>query len=99
MLTPIPVRGSRNTPCGYLVSDDQGPDACASEPWIYSAYRLLLQKLEDQLRLLIGLRQHGDTGLFQHLRLRQARRFLREVRIFDGAARLGQVLARGLQGA
>ena len=55
--------------------------------------RLLLQKLEDQLRLLVGLRQHRDTRLFQHLSLGQIRRFLREVRILNGAARLGQVLA------
>ena len=61
-------------------------------------YRLLLQKLEDQLRLLVGLRQHRDTRLFQHLGLGQVRRFLREVRILNGAARLGQVLARGLSG-
>jgi hypothetical protein len=56
-------------------------------------YRLLLQKLEDQLRLLVGLCQHRDTRLFQHLGLSQIRRFLREVRILNGAARLRQVLA------
>ena len=29
--------------------------------------RQLLQKLEDQLRFLVGLRQHRDSRLFQHL--------------------------------
>ena len=55
-------------------------------------YRLLRQKLEDQLRLLVGLRQHRDARLFQHLGLRQVRRFRGKVRILNGAARLRQVL-------
>ena len=57
-------------------------------------YRPLLQKLEDQLGLLVGLRQHRDTRLFQHLGLGQIRRFRRKVRILNGAARLRQVLRR-----
>jgi hypothetical protein len=57
-----------------------GPVALAAEPWLsthLSNYRPLLQKLEDQLGLLVGLRQHRDTRLFQHLGLSQVRRLLR----------------------
>ena len=68
------------------------------EPWDFFdlpfSYRLLLQQLEDQLGLLVGLRQHRDTRLFQHLRLRQVGRFRREVGILNGAARLREVLSR-----
>src|SRR5579872_3984646 len=70
------------------------------EPWDFStspSYRLLGQKLENQLGLLVGLRQDRDTGLFQHLRLGQIRGFRRKVRILNGAARLRQVLCSGLQ--
>src|SRR5882757_10518483 len=60
-------------------------------------YRQLLQKLENQLGLLVGLRQHRDTGLFQHLGLGQIRRFRGKVCILNGAARLAQILCSGLQ--
>ena len=49
-------------------------------------YRLLLQKLENQLRLLIGLRQDRDAGLLQHVGLGQFGRFGRKVRILNRAA-------------
>src|SRR5882762_2632168 len=62
-----------------------------------STFRSLRQKLENQLRGLVGLRQHRDARLLQHLRLRQFGRFGREVRILNGAARRGQVLARRLK--
>jgi hypothetical protein len=67
-----------------------------SGPWFLSCLncRQLLQKLEDQLGLLVGLRQHRDTRLFQHLRLRQVGRFRCEVGILNGAARLREVLSR-----
>src|SRR5450631_4792471 len=60
-------------------------------------YRLLLQKLENQLGLLVGLRQHRDAGLLQYVGLGQLGRFGREVRILNRAARLRQVLHRRLQ--
>src|ERR1700735_261908 len=100
MLTPVSVATDRAMLLSgfYCLVEGQGPDAFASEPRLLTSnYRLLLQKLEDQLRLLVGLRQHRDTGLFQHLGLGQIRRFLREVRILNGAARLGQVLAGRLK--
>src|ERR1700722_18711047 len=59
--------------------------------------RLLLQQLENQLGLLVGLRQHRNTGLFQHLSLSQVRRFRGKVGVLNGAARLSQVLCSGLQ--
>ena len=80
--------------------EDHGPTAIGRAMGFFDSlrsYRLLLQKLENQLGLLVGLRQHRDTGLFQHLRLGQVRRFRRKVGILNGAARLRQVLCSGLQ--
>src|SRR5258707_13687587 len=56
-----------------------------------STFRPLRQKLENQLRFLVGLRQHRDTRLLQHLRLVQFGRFGREGRILTCVARRGLV--------
>src|SRR5580704_11952787 len=80
--------------------EDHGPTAAGRAVGFFAlllSYRLLRQKLENQLRLLVGLRQDRDTGLFQHLRLGQVRRFRGKVGILNGAARLSQVLCSGLQ--
>ena len=51
-------------------SEDHGPTDIGRAVGFFDLpfrYRLLLQKLENQLGLLVGLRQNRDTGLFQHL--------------------------------
>ncbi|KAG0921464.1 hypothetical protein G6F32_015092 [Rhizopus arrhizus] len=56
-----------------------------------------LQQAEHVLRYLVGLGQHGRTGLLQDLGAGQLGGFLGEVGIADAAARGRQVLRGGLQ--
>src|SRR5258708_38294361 len=62
-----------------------------------STFRPLRQKLENQLRGLVGLRQHRDTRLLHHIGLRQLGRFGREVSTQTKDARRGQALSCRLQ--
>ncbi|KAG1543427.1 hypothetical protein G6F50_013991 [Rhizopus delemar] len=56
-----------------------------------------LQQAEHVLRYLVGLGQHGRTGLLQDLGAGQLGGFLGEVGVLDAAARRRQVFRRGLQ--
>ena len=54
------------------------------------------QEAHHVLRHLVGLGQHGRTGLLQDLGAGQFGGFLGEIGITDTAARGGQVFRRGL---
>src|ERR1700730_12782477 len=89
ILTPISFDQYRILLRFRAASSGRCSGACAPEQDSTQStfiYRLLLQKLENQLRLLIGLRQDRNTRLLQHVGLGQFGRLGREVRILNGAA-------------
>ena len=67
-----------------------GPDGVVRDRLASSG--LLLQQLEDLLRLRVGGGQHRDAGLLQHVGLAQIRRLCSEVRILDRRLGAGQIV-------